>query len=569
MKISHKKKILSFIIIILFVGAVIVPSITGYSERNYVKIIKELPVKIPLNNDYINSFWKMDECSGDTVEDSSAHSYDGSREGASWDSNGYSGCALDFDGVDDYVDFTSNAGEIMFNKTDDIILSFYFKSSSGGLIFSATAPWGNNPEFRIELMSNNGTLLFYKITQLCGIILYSNGSYNDNEWHHAEYYYNGITSNPTLTLFIDGDLDTSFTHWLCEIENDDYSKATMGMHSHTSSEFYDGLIDEFKIIKYEGGNDQDPPIISGPTGGEPEEEIEFTFTNDDPEEDDIQIMVDWGDGDITDWSDLIGYGDSLTLSHSWDVEDEFCIKAKSKDFWYESKWSDCYDVKIGNQPPAQPTITGPKCGEAGEEMTYNFVSDDHENHDIYYYIDWGDGSFDDWFGPYSSGETASASHSWDTDGMYEIKAKGKDILDSESSWSEAYAVRIGDNSPPEAPDIDGPKKGNAGEVYGFIFVTTDPDGDDIVYEIDWGDGTTDEEGPILSGEEVVLNHGWELPAVYTIKARARDEPCNTYSDWSEMEINIPRNRALYFNIIKWLNEKFPCTNHFFKYLLNL
>jgi hypothetical protein len=77
----------------------------------------------------MNSFWKFDECSGDTIGDSSGHNYDGTRYGASWDSNGYSGCCLEFDGIDDYVDFTDHAKGINFNKTDDGIFSFYFKST--------------------------------------------------------------------------------------------------------------------------------------------------------------------------------------------------------------------------------------------------------------------------------------------------------------------------------------------------------------------------------------------------------------------------------------------------------
>jgi len=568
MKISFNKKILVFGIMIIFFGAAIVPSINGNTETNYIKSTNESATGFPLDDDYVNSYWKFDECSGDTVGDSSTHSYDGARYGATWITNGYSGCALEFDGVDDYVDFTTHAAEIMFNKTDDVIISFYFRSTNGGLIFSATAPWGNNPEFRIELKSN-GSLLFYKITQLCGIILYSDGVYNDGDWHHAEYYFNGITTDPTVTLYIDDSLDSKFTHWLCEIENDDYSKTKMGMHSHTSTDYFEGDIDEFKIIKYEQGNEQEPPIISGPTDGEPDVEYEYTFTINDPEGDEVWIKIDWGDGEITDWFGPYESGEPVTVSHSWDEEGAYCVKAMSMDIWGDSKWSKCYEVKIGNQPPAPPTIIGPKCGDAGEELIYTFVSDDYEGHDIYYYVDWGDGTFDDWFGPFASGEETTASHTWDTDGEYDIKAMAKDAHDFESDWSILYTIRIGTQLPPEKPDMDGPRKGSVGIEYGFIFVTTDPEGDKVIYEIDWGDGKSDEEGPISSGEEVIVNHAWDLPATYIIKARARDEFCGSNSEWSEMEIKIPRNRALNFDLINWLFERFPCAFQVIKNLLDL
>ena len=140
MKISNNKKILTYGIVIIFIGAAILPTITGETKNNYVKSQDNYATSFPLRDDYVNSFWKFDECSGDTISDSSGHSYDGTRHGASWESNGYSGCCLEFDGIDDYVDFTDHAEGINFNKTDDVIISFYFKTDTGGLIFSSTAP---------------------------------------------------------------------------------------------------------------------------------------------------------------------------------------------------------------------------------------------------------------------------------------------------------------------------------------------------------------------------------------------------------------------------------------------
>ena len=568
MKISNNKKILTYGIVIIFIGAAILPTITGETKNNYVKSQDNYATSFPLRDDYVNSFWKFDECSGDTISDSSGHSYDGTRHGASWESNGYSGCCLEFDGIDDYVDFTDHAEGINFNKTDDVIISFYFKTDTGGLIFSSTAPWGNNPEFRIEIMSN-GTILFYKITQLCGIILYSNGSYNDGDWHHALFYFNGITSNPTVTLYVDDVLDSEFTHWLCEIEHSDYSKSKMGMHSHTDTDYYEGFIDEFKIIKYEQGNEQAPPEISGPTIGSPGESYDYTFVTNDPEEDDLTgIIIDWGDGDIDEIDGPFGSGDEVIEDHRWDEEGNYCVKAKSKDFWDESSWSECYTVYIGNQPPDPPIIGGPKCGESGEILTFTFLSDDFEGHDLYYYVDWGDGSHEDWFGPYTAGEEVTMCHTYNSDGEYEITAKAKDTHDTESPMSEPYPVRIGNQSPPDDPHVDGPRRGATGEPYSFIFMTDDPDGDDVIFEIDWGDGTTQEEGPVTSGEEIILDHQWDLPLKYIIKARARDEFCGAYSDWSEIEIDIPRNRALTFDFIQWIFERFHFSYIFVRELLN-
>jgi len=234
----------------------------------------------------------------------------------------------------------------------------------------------------------------------------------------------------------------------------------------------------------------------------------------------------------------------------------YCLSENSKDFFNNRFESECFFVKIGYEPPDPPIIEGPRCGDPGEELTYTFVSDDFEGDNVFYFVDWGDDTFDDWFGPFPSGEKATASHSWDEKGGYEIIARAKDTQDSESGWSEPYSILIGENSPPEKPTIDGPKKGSMGTGYGYIFVTTDPDENKIIYEIDWGDGKSDETELHLSGEEVVINHAWDFPGLFTIKARAKDEFCGSYSEWSEYDVNIPRNRAIKFNFIGWFFEQF-------------
>jgi hypothetical protein len=427
-------KTLIFGVLFLFIGATVIPSISGYNKKISIHSVLEGSTSSPVNGDFINSFWRFNECSGSTLGDSSSPSYDGTIYGATWTTSGYSGCALVFDGINDYVDLSSHAAEILFNKTDDIILSFYFKSTGEGLIFSATASWGNNPEFRIELCSN-GSILFYKITQMCGIILYSSGSYADGDWHHAEYHYNGITSNPTVTLYVDDVFDCTATHWLCEIEHDDYAKTKFGMHAHYSSDYFDGVIDEFKIIKYENGNEQEPPIIDGPTKGAIGEELTYTFTNQDFEEDDIWIMIDWGDGDITEWIGPIAFDDSISDSHSWTEEGIYCIRTKSMDYWDEGTWSDCFYVTIGNQPPNEPKIDGPTNGNYGTEYDYTFNATDPDEDSVMYFVDWGDNNTE-WTEYSNSGEEITLKHTWIEEGTYIIKAKAKDVYEAESNWSE-------------------------------------------------------------------------------------------------------------------------------------
>ncbi len=89
-----------------------------------------------------------------------------------------------------------------------------------------------------------------------------------------------------------------------------------------------------------------------------------------------------------------------------------------------------------NSPPNAPKIDGPTSGKAREEYEFTFVSVDPEDNDLFYYLNWGDDSFEDWIGPFNSGEKVTMSHNWSTNGKYIIKAKAKTINGLMGPWGE-------------------------------------------------------------------------------------------------------------------------------------
>ena len=56
--------------------------------------------------------------------------------------------------------------------------------------------------------------------------------------------------------------------------------------------------------------------------------------------------------------------------------------------------------------------------------------------DVYLYIDWNDGTVDEWIGPYESGDTIIMKHTWENNGNYNIRAKSKDSNGREGNWVE-------------------------------------------------------------------------------------------------------------------------------------
>jgi hypothetical protein len=222
--------------------------------------------------------------------------------------------------------------------------------------------------------------------------------------------------------------------------------------------------------------------------------------------------------------------------------------------------------KIGeNQPPYKPIISGPSEGISGEEYTYTFVSEDPENENVSYYIDWNDGSTQGWIGPYYSNQEVELGHIFSEDGFYELRAKAIDGNGSESYWSRAFSVMIG-NIAPDAPEIFGPSSGSMGLTYDYTFITTDKNGDDIYYtEIDWGDGSnTGLLGPYNSGEEFILSHSWTNQGTYYIRAKAKDI-LGSESTWGELKVTMPRSHNTKNYDQLFLFERF---SNFILYLRN-
>ena len=116
--------------------------------------------------------------------------------------------------------------------------------------------------------------------------------------------------------------------------------------------------------------------------------------------------------------------------------------------------------------------------------------------------------------------------------------------------------------PPIPPIITGPPKGKVGVATEYNFTTTDPDGDEVYYFIDWGDQTNSSIGPYPSGEFVTQSHTWIKKGTYMIKVKAKDSN-GAESNWSDpLTITMPKNSALipYFALIQMLKqffERFP------------
>lgn len=92
--------------------------------------------------------------------------------------------------------------------------------------------------------------------------------------------------------------------------------------------------------------------------------------------------------------------------------------------------------------PFPPSINGSTEGDIGRAMDFTFVTTDPGNSNLFYWVDWGDGTTQDWVGPCASGVPIIISHAWTDKGNFSITAKAKNLIGVESDWSEPFDVTI-------------------------------------------------------------------------------------------------------------------------------
>ncbi len=113
------------------------------------------------------------------------------------------------------------------------------------------------------------------------------------------------------------------------------------------------------------------------------------------------------------------------------------------------------------------------------------------------------------------------------------------------------------NTVPDTPTITGETRGRVRTLYNYTFTTNDPDQDNITYEIEWGDNTTQTTDFYGSGEEIIISHIWGMERTYSIRVRATDEHYGK-SDWATLDVTMPYQYPLSF-MHYWIKllERFP------------
>ena len=100
-----------------------------------------------------------------------------------------------------------------------------------------------------------------------------------------------------------------------------------------------------------------------------------------------------------------------------------------------------------NNAPYVPLFNGPTQVTAGVEHDFTISTIEPNGDDIYYIVDWGDGTIDDWFGPYADAEEVTITHTFEDQADFYCRAKAKDVNGYQTCWADPFIVTAPVNIP--------------------------------------------------------------------------------------------------------------------------
>jgi len=177
-------------------------------------------------------WWKLDETSGSTANDSGPNGYDGANSNVTINQTGHIDKAYSFNGSSSIVDIT---GETI--GTGDYTLSAWIKTTNTDAYNAIFGIGAYAPAF---YTSNGEELLVYDGGDIVSNTI---ADLDDGDWHHVAFVRSG-TGSGELAFYFDGSAVGTATH------SDNITSTSWAIgDSGYSGENFDGLLDDVRLYE--------------------------------------------------------------------------------------------------------------------------------------------------------------------------------------------------------------------------------------------------------------------------------------------------------------------------------
>ncbi|MBE3136947.1 MAG: PKD domain-containing protein [Thermoplasmata archaeon] len=177
---------------------------------------------------------------------------------------------------------------------------------------------------------------------------------------------------------------------------------------------------------------------------------EYTSYTYDLNGDQVRLRFDWGDGNFSDWSDLVDSNMTVSASHIWDNRSTFSVRVIAQDEnGSNSSWSDPLTVTVSEETGGIPPvldIIAPGNGSANQTILFDVsVSVGPDSEIISYSWDFGDGT---------TGTGKTPSHMYTKPGVYSVVLT---VLDNTGKTNlKTFLITIGAGAKTTAQNQESP-----------------------------------------------------------------------------------------------------------------
>ncbi len=249
------------------------------------------------------------------------------------------------------------------------------------------------------------------------------------------------------------------------------------------------------------------------------DEIDFDASgSNDPDGDGLTYTWDFGDG-----SDVQG---GTNVTHAYNQGGNYSVRVTVDDNKGTDCSSDTTTIYVSVNTPPSAVLTAVRTACTGDEVTLDASgSNDPDGDDLIYSWDFGDGT--------SEQSGSVVTHVYNQGGSYTARVSVDDNRGTNRS-TDVATTNVTINTPPSAV-MSADRIACIGDQVSFdTSGTNDPDGDDLTYAWDFGDGT--------SGQGANVTHAYGLGGNYSVRLTVDDNKgtlCSVDLAGTNVKINTP------------------------------